>query len=700
MSTRIFPLFSFLLFLKSFSSYAQCMMVPVPLEQRVNHSEMIVLGKLIEKQPYFGTDGHIYTFNRIAVSAWLKNSQADSEVGIITHGGVVADHAELVHPSLQLRPENEYVIFLKGDETELDNKSVRQSEPGLIQSFAYSDGQGALTYQFGLYSDAYYPQKLTEEQLFEQIKLITGENAYQPDGEVYTPRPFRNDSNTDRLFPITSFSPNPTNSGTIAVGDFLSINGSGFGASPGNVYFPNADDGGSTLIATGVSSDYVSWSDTHIEVKVLTEGGTGAFQVNAISSGSSLTIDYSHLSINSDFFNWSQITRQRYYLRDMDGNGGYTFLYNSTIQGGFSNHSLAKAAFERALETWRCNTYINWRPDGTTTNGVASDNVSVVTWSTTLPSGVLGRATSYFTGAGNSSCQQANTVWCLVEVDVAFDSTYNWQYGPALPGPGEYDFETVALHELGHGHGLGHRIASGELMHYALSSGVAIRTPAFKEISGGNAKMAYSTSPTCFNPPICGNGPMTALNNTNCALPVQLLSFDAEQRGDEVLLTWQTASELNNEWFVIERAGAGLHFEEIGRLKGAGTTLQQRQYAFTDPHPLPGDNYYRLRQIDFDGNYSFSPYVFVEIETGTREIRMYPNPVVRQELTLEIISDEPGSLELQIFNLAGLLLGTYSCEISEGHNLLSYNTERLPAGMYQLVLSQNGQRQIFKLVVN
>ncbi len=676
------------------------MMVPVPFDQRVNQAEMIILGKLIEKQPYFGTDGHIYTFNRIAVSAWLKNAQPVAELGVITYGGVLVDHAELVQPSLKLRPENEYVIFLKGDEYELDNKSIRQSEPALIQSFAYSDGQGALTYQFGRYSDAYYPQKLTEEQLFDMIGTITGVAAFTPDGEVYTPRPYHGNHQDERANPITSFSPNPTNSGTIDTVDFLTIDGSGFGASPGDVFFPNADNGGSTLVATGVSSDYVSWSDTHIEVKVLTDGGTGVFKVNSISSGSSLTIDYSHLSVNSSFYMWSDVTRQRYYLRDMDGSGGYTFLYNSTVQGGFSNHTLAKAAFERALETWRCDTYINWRPGGTTTSEVADDNLSVVTWSTTLPSGVLGRATSYYVGFGNSSCHHANTVWCLDEVDIAYDSTYTWEYGPALPSPGEYDFETVSLHELGHAHGLGHRIASGELMHYALSSGVAIRTPASEETSGGNAKMAYSTSATCFNPSGCGSGPMTALTAGNCALPIELLSFRAEKKGGEVLLTWQTASELNNDRFVIERAGPDLHFLEIGQVKGAGTTLQERHYSFTDHQPAMGENYYRLRQIDFDGSSSFSPYAFVEMESETGKIRVYPNPMYDDQLQLEVYSNEPGSLDLQLFNLAGLLLGSYRYEIAEGYNKLNYNGIMPAPGVYQLILTKNGARKIFKLIVH
>ncbi|RME09092.1 MAG: T9SS C-terminal target domain-containing protein, partial [Bacteroidetes bacterium] len=184
------------------------------------------------------------------------------------------------------------------------------------------------------------------------------------------------------------------------------------------------------------------------------------------------------------------------------------------------------------------------------------------------------------------------------------------------------------------------------------------------------------------------------------ALPIELLTFRAEKQGEGVVLTWQTASELNNDRFVIERAGLDLNFELIGQINGAGTTLEEQQYTFTDRHPLSGQNYYRLRQIDFDGNSSFSPYAFVEFASEYDEVSFYPNPMSESGLTIELSAREAGRLEVQIFNLAGLMLANYSYEIDEGYNKLNINARDLHPGMYQLILTVDGSRQISKLVVH
>ncbi len=665
--------------------HPQCMMVPLPLEQRVAEASAIALAKPLLAHTYLDDDGNIYTLWRMEVRAWLKGARLDEQIALLTYGGVHGDQAMVVYPSLKVRKENEYIVFLKGEETDRDDKALRQLEPNLLQSFAYGDAQGVLTYQFGTYRDAYFPERLSEEEIFHRIYTLTGQTALTPEGVPYTPRPLDASETGNRQFPITSFSPNPTNSGTIVSSDFLQIDGSGFGSSPGDVWFPNADDGGATLVATSFNSDYVSWSDTHIEVKVLEEGGTGTFEVNSISSPSALTINYSHISIYSSFLNFPEVTRQRYYLRNMNGSGGYTFSYNSTANGGFSNNSAAVAAFERAMETWRCNTFVNWIPGGTTTAGVANDNINVVTWDGTLPSGTLGVTTSRFAGAGTSSCQQHNTVWCLEEVDMAFNPTINWEFGPPLPASNEYDFESVCLHELGHAHGLGHRIASGELMHYAIANGVAIRTPATQEINGANAKMAYSTIPTCFNPSSCGSGPMVALNSSNCALPIELLSFVATPQGRMVLLEWQTASETNNAAFTIERAGHSLQFQELATVPGAGNSTEKRAYQWTDENPLPGENYYRLRQTDFDGQFSFGPTVVVEMPSHDLTVLPYPNPASDVViLFVDVPSEKNGRMEVEIADLFGRSVLQRTFEPVEGVNHFPINIKGLAKGIYLL----------------
>lgn len=110
-------------------------------------------------------------------------------------------------------------------------------------------------------------------------------------------------------------------------------------------------------------------------------------------------------------------------------------------------------------------------------------------------------------------------------------------------------------------------------------------------------------------------------------LPVTLLYFKVNTQGKNVQLNWATASELNNSYFKIERSHNALDWEPVGKVKGAGTSALTLTYTFTDTSPLVGASYYRLKQIDYSGDYSYSKIVSVNInETRTVDFKLYPNP--------------------------------------------------------------------------
>jgi hypothetical protein len=99
-----------------------------------------------------------------------------------------------------------------------------------------------------------------------------------------------------------------------------------------------------------------------------------------------------------------------------------------------------------------------------------------------------------------------------------------------------------------------------------------------------------------------------------CApLPIELIYFTAQSVGSRVVLDWTTASELNNDHFILERSTDALQWTEIGRVDGVGTTSQLSTYHFIDAHPNIGANYYRLSQVDFDGTQEFFNLVYAEI---------------------------------------------------------------------------------------
>ena len=109
-------------------------------------------------------------------------------------------------------------------------------------------------------------------------------------------------------------------------------------------------------------------------------------------------------------------------------------------------------------------------------------------------------------------------------------------------------------------------------------------------------------------------------------LPIELSSFIGSCKDNVVLFNWSTASESNNDYFTIERTQDAEKFVEIGTIEGANNSSESIDYSFTDNAPLKDISYYRLKQTDFDGNFSYSDLVNVDCDPKTSEISIYPNP--------------------------------------------------------------------------
>lgn len=660
------------------NSFAQCMYYSVSVEQRVSRAQYIVLGKVTDKHTYIDkTTGNVNTLNKLQVTAWLKNYSNQSEVYVITLGGIYGNIATQVNPSLQLDQQHEYLLMLEANNQLNDDKDFRSKNPQALQLLTYADAQGCLTNNNNSYFDLSDRTTKNEQEIFQTINRLTGQEAKKINGDVFQPRtPLAISGN--QIEAITGFSPGTTNGGTIVPGDFITITGSGFGASAGTVFFTNANDGGATFTSSGVASDIVSWADGSITVKVAQNAGTGPVNVNgSFTSGSSLIVSYGHTAINTDFFNFPASTRQRYYFRNMNSLGGYTYQYNTT--SGFSANAPARAAFERALVTWRCNTGMNWRIGTNTATGFGDDGVNVVLFDPTLPVGVLARATSRFAGSAIPGvCELQNTVWCADELDIQFQDPpaagFTWEYGPATPSFTEYDFETVALHELGHHHGLQHVINSGAVMHYALANGSFNRTLSANDIAGANARMAYSTAATCFNPAACGSGPMVAIASGSCStLPISISSFTGEKAGYSFnKLKWITAQEQNSKGFYIQRSANGISFTDIDFVAGAGNSFQSISYTYDDKKAGPYAWHYRLRMVDIDGQEKFSSIIFIEGEQSIQwkvwadekgdKIRLYSNAAINANAQLKVFAVNgqqvisktvsPGATEIPVVNLS------------------------------------------------
>ncbi len=175
------------------------------------------------------------------------------------------------------------------------------------------------------------------------------------------------------------------------------------------------------------------------------------------------------------------------------------------------------------------------------------------------------------------------------------------------------------------------------------------------------------------------------------ALPITLISFSGKQMDEHVMLTWSTASELNNWYFEILRSSDGEHFETIGSVTGAGTSSAPRHYSLLDTKARFYSKektifYYKLKQVDIDGRFSYSAVIALEIK-GTLTISIFPNPVSEQ-LHIQIqgancsdylisILDNQGSVvksmkldESYILDVNELSPGVYFLRIHCGNQIL------------------------------
>ncbi|MCC6725200.1 MAG: T9SS type A sorting domain-containing protein [Saprospiraceae bacterium] len=135
-------------------------------------------------------------------------------------------------------------------------------------------------------------------------------------------------------------------------------------------------------------------------------------------------------------------------------------------------------------------------------------------------------------------------------------------------------------------------------------------------------------------------------------LPVEMVSFKVEKQAEAALVTWATASEKNNDKFVVERSTDGSDFVEIGEIAGNGTTDEAKSYRFIDKNPATGINYYRLKQVDFNGTEDFSSVASIAFEQG-ESVRIYPT-LVQNSLNISMPKEIAASeLTLVILNMQG-----------------------------------------------
>lgn len=484
---KILPLFFvFAIIFSAPNAFSQ--LSEVNFNSKVTQSAAVIEGKVVSQSSFWDVgQKNIYTVNRIEVYKVFKGNLTASFIELITPGGTIGLHKETVEPSLSLSVNEVGVFMLKNNTVSGKVSTTPQFEP-------YASVQGYVKYDLNAneavgHFDHFHNIKNT---LYPAIQNVT--NATYTVVAPFSTTTVKGQTTNKATPTITNFTPTTVTAGTATT---ITINGTNFGATAGTVGFSNADDGGATFV-TGLATEIISWNDNQIVVEVYQDAGTGPIQVTnadpaTVTSATNLTVSYAQLNAEHDPGSGTESYQTRHV--DRDGSGGYIWQMHTDFDA-----SAANAPFLRSLDTWRCNTSINWTIGTvTTTDVVANDNINIVRFDngSELPNGVLGRCTSRWSGCGGATIE-----WYVEELDIVFDDGTNWNFTTAAPAFSEFDFESVSLHELGHGHQLGHVISPGAVMHFSIANGTQNRVLGTNDQAGGADVHTRSTGGSVCAQPV------------------------------------------------------------------------------------------------------------------------------------------------------------------------------------------------------
>lgn len=183
-------------------------------------------------------------------------------------------------------------------------------------------------------------------------------------------------------------------------------------------------------------------------------------------------------------------------------------------------------------------------------------------------------------------------------------------------------------------------------------------------------------------------------------LPVELVEFKAEKLNEDVLLLWKTASEKNSNYFMVERSADGIHFTTtVGTIKAAGFSHELLSYQLIDENPLNGKNYYRLKQVDFDGSVHYSEIVLVTFSAISNQQQaavsnLYPNPA-KEFLYFDFRTPTDETIQIKIIDDLGRVLIDTKKDVKAGANTIETDMRTLANGIYVLKVISEKSNSVY-----
>jgi len=182
-------------------------------------------------------------------------------------------------------------------------------------------------------------------------------------------------------------------------------------------------------------------------------------------------------------------------------------------------------------------------------------------------------------------------------------------------------------------------------------------------------------------------------------LPVEMVFFDANMDNSKVVLNWQTASEVDNEGFEVQKSSDGKTFAELGFVNSTRSS-GIKDYRYVDNNPINGVNYYRLKQMDYSGNYEFSNVISVRNNNKVSPISIYPNPVsINDPVNVFVDSDKDEVAQVKVYSISGAVISSNDHNLNSGLNKLRVETASLAEGLYIISVEMGSERFNKRLVI-
>jgi len=242
----------------------------------------------------------------------------------------------------------------------------------------------------------------------------------------------------------------------------------------------------------------------------------------------------------------------------------------------------------------------------------------------------------------------------------------------------------------------------------------------FPGANGGSIEVEISVTSTSmmanpqngFSANIQPAGYMNATNSTNddavsnftwtdpgAPLPVELSGFKGTANGCSVKLDWSTATELNNSHFEVQHSTTGKEFQALKKVEGAGTTVETQSYTFL--HESAANlNYYRLKQVDFDGTFEYSDVISIasQCKSGI-DVNIYPTLTKGEAVNVQLQTQTVGTLMFEVVDNYGKVISQRQLQGDATNFVEQFDVSDLVAGQYYLrVIDQNGQSVIKSFV--